>query len=227
MCVLSHEIRTTVLGRSSFRMRQREVKCPGCGVRGAPRKHLCSWASLPSWGSGSACVPRRRGSQGPWRGAVPTAENSWAEELGARAEARGTLPSLPPPPPQSSQLSCLVGRGRELQWRPREGTSLQPRGVLVPIKTNFLVHKSEGAESTPAFALGPLLLLSCKEPDPRFQTGLDPRASEGKFLSGLWLWQGSLVDECAPWGSSRRGQAQGLLSGSHTLSQFPWRRVRT
>lgn len=74
-----------------------------------------------------------------------------------------------------------------------------------------------------------MLSFSRTELDPRFRTGVDPRASEGKFRRRQRLWRGSLVDERAPWGSSRRGQARGLISGSHThtLFRFPWCGVRT
>lgn len=117
-----------------------EASWPACTR--APRKHLGSCASLSPAGEGGQPVFRQgQGSQRPWRRGGGH-RGLLCGAAGGQGRDPRYLPQPPFPPPQNSQLSCLGGM---LQWRPREGKSLQPGVLLVPIKTNLLVDKNKGA----------------------------------------------------------------------------------
>ena len=84
------------------------------------------------------------------------------------------------------------------------GGKLQPR-CWFPLRQISLLTKIKRTQSTPVFAVGPLLSFSCEEPGPVFQTGSGPRASKGKFHSGQGPWRGAPENGSAP-----RGERPGV-----------------
>lgn len=86
----------------------------------------------------------------------------------------------------------------------RTGRKLQPR-CWFPLRQISLLTKIKRAQSTPVFAVGPLLSFSREEPGPVLQTGSGPRASKGKFQSGQGPWRGAPEN-----GSTPRGERPGV-----------------
>lgn len=132
------------------------MKRPGQRVHGLLGSTWVPAPLSPQRGKGvSLCSARGRAARGRGGGVV-AAEVSCAERLGARAETRGTFPSLLSPlhkihscPAWGGCCSGDRGRGRVCN----QGFS------WFPLKQISLLTKIKGPESRPVFALGPVAFI--------------------------------------------------------------------
>lgn len=137
-------------------MGPREVTRAGHGVRRLPGSPGVPLPLSPQPGKGVSLCSRGAGqpaaaARGGGRGGPPRRDGGQGRDL--------RYPPQPPSTPYTKFTAVLPGGWGELQWRPQEGTSLQPGVLLVPIKINLLVDKNKGAKSTPVFALGPVAFI--------------------------------------------------------------------